>query len=375
MRKKGKKSMKRRAISWVFALALFISIVPLAGAEQTGFSDVSPDAPYAQAVAWCRARGLMIGVSGGRFAPEGTLTRAMLATVLYRAEGGPAVSGGPAFLDTQPGMWYADAVIWVDVNRVMKGYGYGRFGTNDPVTREQLATILWRHSGRRSADTAGLSDEEAVSRYAKEAVNWAVAAGVMAPRGDGFQPKQYATRAEIASALYAYLAPQEKEESKTKKILVAYYSATGGTRGIAQTVSQDLGGDLFEIVPAQPYTTSDLNYNNASSRVSREHDDPSLRAMELKALTPEGWEEYDVVLIGYPIWWGEAAWPVESFVKGNDFTDKIVIPFCTSASSGLGRSGDLLEAMATGGDWRTGYRFSASAPHSLINDWLASLGI
>lgn len=131
----------------------------------------------------------------------------------------------------------------------------------------------------------------------------------------------------------------------------------------------------YEITPVEPYTSDDLNWTNSSSRVSREHDDESLRDIPLTEITPADWDSYDTVLIGYPIWWGTAAWPVDNFVKGNDFTGKTVIPFCTSSSSGLGDSGNLLEEMAGTGDWQEGHRFSSGASDADAADWVASLNL
>ena len=121
------------------------------------------------------------------------------------------------------------------------------------------------------------------------------------------------------------------EESQTGKTLVVYFSATGNTEQAAGYIADLTEGDLFELEPADPYTDEDLNYGNEKSRVSREYADESLRTVELLADTVENWESYDTVFIGYPIWWGIAAWPVDTFVKANDFTGKTVIPFCTSA--------------------------------------------
>ena len=118
------------------------------------------------------------------------------------------------------------------------------------------------------------------------------------------------------------------------KTLVVYFSATGSTKTAAEAIAAATGGDLLELEPAEPYTSADLDYNNADSRVSREHDDETLRDVALKTTTADNWADYDTVYIGYPIWWGIAAWPVDTFVKANDFTGKTVIPFCTSASSG-----------------------------------------
>lgn len=163
--------------------------------------------------------------------------------------------------------------------------------------------------------------------------------------------------------------------AESGKILVAYYSASGTTKRVATAIADAAGADLYEITPVEPYTSDDLNWNNSASRVSREHDDESLRDIALTEITPADWDSYDAVLIGYPIWWGSAAWPVDNFVKGNDFTGKTVIPFCTSASSGLGDSGTLLEEMAGTGDWQEGYRFSSGASDADVADWVASLNL
>lgn len=164
-------------------------------------------------------------------------------------------------------------------------------------------------------------------------------------------------------------------ESESGKILVVYYSASGTTKRVATAIADATGADLYEITPVEPYTSDDLNWTNSSSRVSREHDDESLRDIALTEITPTDWDSYDTVLIGYPIWWGIAAWPVDNFVKGNDFTGKTVIPFCTSSSSGLGDSGNLLEEMVGTGDWQEGHRFSSGASDADAADWVASLNL
>lgn len=169
--------------------------------------------------------------------------------------------------------------------------------------------------------------------------------------------------------------------SKTKttkskgKILVAYYSATGSTKAVAETIANATGGDLFEIEPKEPYSEGDLDWTNSRSRVSIEHDDESKRDVPLKTVTPENFDNYDTVFIGYPIWWGIAAWPVDNFVKGNDFTDKTVIPFCTSSSSGLGDSGELLKEQAGTGNWQDGERFSSGASQDEVESWINDLDI
>ena len=158
-------------------------------------------------------------------------------------------------------------------------------------------------------------------------------------------------------------------------VLVVYYSATGNTEGVANYIAEATGGDLFEITPAEPYTDDDLNWSDENSRVTREHEDESLRDVELTTTQVENWDSYDTVFLGYPIWWGVAAWPVDGFVEANDFTGKTVIPFCTSSSSGLGESGELLAELAGTGDWQEGQRFRSSASQEDINERVDSLGL
>ena len=158
-------------------------------------------------------------------------------------------------------------------------------------------------------------------------------------------------------------------------VLVVYYSATGNTESAANYIAQATGGDLFEITPAQPYTDGDLNWTDENSRVTLEHEDESLRDVELVADTVDNWDSYDTVFIGYPIWWGIAAWPVDTFVEANDFTGKTVIPFCTSSSSGIGESGELLAELAGTGDWQEGQRFRSSASQEDVTGWVDSLGL
>ena len=159
------------------------------------------------------------------------------------------------------------------------------------------------------------------------------------------------------------------------KTLVVYYSATGTTAGVAQTIADATGGDLFEVVPVEPYTSDDLNWTDDNSRVSQEHNDESLRDVELVSTTVDDWDAYDTVFIGYPIWWGIAAWPMNGFVEANDFTGKTVIPFCTAASSGIGDSGDLLADLAGTGNWVEGRRLNRGVSDTDILEWTDELGI
>lgn len=168
---------------------------------------------------------------------------------------------------------------------------------------------------------------------------------------------------------------EENNEANSEigRTLVVYFSAQGHTEEVAQKVANNLGADIFEIVPVNEYTSADLDWTDNDSRVTREHEDESLRNTELVSTTVDNWDSYDTVLIGYPIWWGIAAWPVDTFVRANDFTGKTVIPFCTSASSGLGSSGELLAEEAGTGNWLEGQRFRSNPSDSDINTWTDSL--
>ena len=200
----------------------------------------------------------------------------------------------------------------------------------------------------------------APTREAEEtpAVSQAPAAGAESPAPEGTAAQEEAQPA-----------------GETGNTLVVYFSATGHTEAVADHIAQATGGGLFEIVPAEPYTDADLDWTDESSRVVREYEDESLRDVELTTTEVEGWEDYDTVFIGYPIWWGIAAWPVDSFVSANDFTGKTVIPFCTSSSSGLGGSGELLAELAGTGDWLEGQRFRSSASQEDVAEWVDSLGL
>ena len=188
------------------------------------------------------------------------------------------------------------------------------------------------------------------------------------------QTEQSST-AEASSEAEKTADNTENTGNDSGKTLVVYYSASGNTERVAKAAAEAAGADLFEIVPVEPYTSEDLNWTNDNSRVSREHNDESLRDVELTSTEVANWDSYDTVLIGYPIWWGIAAWPTDGFVKANDFTGKTVIPFCTAASSGIGQSGKLLADLAGTGDWQEGKRFASSASDQEVASWIGELGL
>ena len=150
-------------------------------------------------------------------------------------------------------------------------------------------------------------------------------------------------------------------QPETGKTLVVYYSASGNTERVAKDIAEAAGADLFEIVPTEVYTSDDLDWTNPDSRVSREHDDESLRDVPLTTTEVPDWDSYDTVFIGYPIWWGIAAWPVDTFV--------------TSSSSGMGQRGSLLADMASTGEWQEGQRFSSGVSSDDVQSWVNGLGL
>lgn len=180
------------------------------------------------------------------------------------------------------------------------------------------------------------------------------------------------TQTEAESTLQETAASTDAETGKT---LVVYYSASGNTEKVANTIAEATGGDLFELEPVEAYTDADLNWTDDNSRVTIEHEDEAKRDVELISETVEDWDSYDTVFIGYPIWWGIAAWPVNGFIGGNDFTGKTVIPFATSSSSGLGESGELLAEMAGTGEWMEGMRFRSGVSAEDVRSWVEGLGL
>ncbi|MBU5626120.1 S-layer homology domain-containing protein [Oscillibacter sp. MSJ-2] len=367
-------------------LSLSLAVPAFAAVEDTGFSDVAANDWYAEAAVYCRDNGVMNGTSATTFDPGTTMSRAMLATVLYRAAGSPAVSGGATFTDVPAGAYYADAAAWASANGIVSGYGNGLFGAGDPVTREQIATILWRYDGSEEVSaSASFTDSTSIHSYATAAVNWAVANGIVTGMTDGrFTPTASATRAQVAVMLHRYLTrdtqetPEQpdvtpEEPAETGKVLVAYFSATGNTENIAQHLETILDADLYEIVPQEPYTSADLNYGNSSSRTSIEMNDPSARPAISGSMS--NMEDYDVIFLGYPIWWGEAPRIISTFLESYDLSGKTIVPFCTSASSGIGSSATNLHSLADDANWLSGQRFSGSASQSSVESWVNGLGL
>lgn len=169
---------------------------------------------------------------------------------------------------------------------------------------------------------------------------------------------------DVSQAAESIVATEMKSESN---ILVVYFSATGSTKAIAESIADGLQADIYEIVPKEPYTDADLNYNDNNSRSTLEMNDTSVRPVI--SGTVENFDRYDTVFLGYPIWWGEAPRILDTFVESYDFTGKTVIPFCTSASSGIGSSADTLEKLAGSGNWVDGQRFSKNESADKVLEW------
>ncbi|WP_245523223.1 flavodoxin [Parasphaerochaeta coccoides] len=157
------------------------------------------------------------------------------------------------------------------------------------------------------------------------------------------------------------------------KVLVAYFSCTGTTEAIAKGITDATGGTLYQILPEVPYTAADLDYNDGSSRANKEQDSAAARpAIKGGA---EGIEKYDVIFLGYPIWWGQAPKIIYTFLEKYDFSGKTIVPFCTSHSSGIGTSNTNLHSLAPTANWIEGKRFAAGASKSKISEWIDSLGL
>ena len=166
---------------------------------------------------------------------------------------------------------------------------------------------------------------------------------------------------------------EETPESTGNKVLVAYFSATGHTKTIAEYLQAALDADLYEIVPQEPYTDADLDYNTDGCRANQEQNDDSARPAISGGV--EDMAGYDVVFIGYPIWWGQAPKIVYTFLESYDFSGKTIVPFCTSGGSGIDGSLGGLQALASDADWLTGQRFSSGASEEEVQSWVDHLGL
>lgn len=188
-------------------------VTPDAPEDKDGFTDVDSDDWYADAVSYVLEKGIMNGVDADKFQPEATLTRGMFATILHRVEETPAVDGEISFSDILDGEWYADAVAWANANGIVKGISETEFAPNNNITREQIATIIYRYCQFKGIDVttgevilANYDDFGAVSDYAVEAIKYAVGSGLMKGRTDRtLNPRENVTRAEAATLIMRFV--------------------------------------------------------------------------------------------------------------------------------------------------------------------------
>lgn len=361
----------KRFLGFFLTLAMIFSLgtVAFAAVNDTGFSDVAADSWFADAAMYVRDHNVMNGTSATTFGPNDTMTRAMLATVLYRMAGSPAVSGVIRFSDVPANAYYADAAAWASANSIVSGYGSGLFGSNDPVTREQIATILWRYAGSPAAEAGtDFADEDSIASYAAAAVDWARANGIInGISGNRFAPRASATRAQVAVILYHYLTMRGTEATDVPeggpRILVAYFSRVGNTdfpadvdavtsasintrndalvgnvQLAAEAIHAQVGGDLEAIIAENAYP---VDYEETVSQNHQEQQDETLPALSGNVDI----DNYDVIFIGYPIWAMTMPAPVKTFLTEHDFSGKTVVPFCTHGGYGAGRTESLIREL------------------------------
>lgn len=167
--------------------------------------------------------------------------------------------------------------------------------------------------------------------------------------------------------------PETDTEAEGTNVLVVYFSATNTTEGVAEHIANGLNADIYEIVPEDPYTDADLNYNDNNSRTTIEMNDPNARPAISGSV--ENMEQYDIIFVGYPIWWGEAPRIVSTFMESYDFSGKTIVPFCTSGGSGIGSSASNLERLTSGATWLDGRRLNGSDSQDTVMEWINSLDL
>lgn len=188
---------------------------------------------------------------------------------------------------------------------------------------------------------------------------------------DGTEPFSEINTESNQSDTEATEATTHKDDKNDKDVLVIVFSATGTTKGVAEKIAVITGGDMREIIPTVPYTSADLNYGNSNSRATREQNDSSARPEISENISVDG---YKTIYIGYPIWWGQAPRIMSTFVESHDFSGMTVIPFCTSGSSDIGQSDDVLANQAGTGNWLQGKRFSGSVTEEQLQKWINETG-
>ena len=306
----------------LFTLGIYTSAV-----ENIVFTDVDFDSWYADAVTYVSGNALMRGTASNIFAPDGMMTRAMFATVIYRMENSPSVDRTDSFVDTEDGRWYSDAINWASNQGIVNGYSSSVFGVDNPITREQIVTMLYRYSGAPIVEnTQEFSDMTDVSAWAINAVKWAKSQNIINGRpGNIFDPTANATRAECAAIIYRYLTHPNVVPGNGKTLIV-YFSWSSNTEKMANTIKEQTDGELLELIPVTAYPT---DYTACTEIALAERDNNSRPAIQN---LPVSIEKYDTILIGFPIWWHTAPMIVGTFLESYDLTGIDVYPFTQSAS-------------------------------------------
>ncbi len=365
---------------FLLTLLLLVSLAtPVALAAESGFADVPTGAWFAEAVDWAVNAQITQGTGADTFSPDEGCTRAQIVTFLYRASGEaePPAPASSAFSDVAPEAYYAGPIAWAVAKGVTVGTGETTFSPNDTCTRAQIVTFLFRAAGSPAASAYdGSFSDVAASAYYAQAVQWAVAQGITKGTGEGqFSPDKTCTLAEAVTFLMrcAQAAPTQPTEPTRKHVLVVYFSATGNTRPLAQTVAALLDADLYEITAALPYTAADLAYYT-NGRADKEQADPACRPA---IGSPDvDLTQYDTIVIGHPIWHGQALRIICTFLEHYDFAGKTLTTFCTSHSSPLGTSAETLKGLL-GEDvtWLPSRRFAAGTGEGPLAAWLTEIGL
>jgi flavodoxin len=353
--------------------------------QDSGYTDVAADAWYAEAVRYVRDNGLMSGTSAAEFSPNEITSRAMLVAVLYRHAGSPSVSASANFSDVPADAWCSNAVAWAAANNIASGYGNGQFGANSPVTREQLATILWRYVGSpETTDAAApFADASSISSFATSAVAWARNEGIVSGKaGNTFDPQGRATRAEMAVMLHRWLngnetggstntpnLPETPDTSSESRTLVAYFSRTGTTQGMAEMIAERTNGDLFEIIPETAYSEV---YQETVSRHQEERRTDARPAITSQVEDMDG---YTTIFLGFPLWSADAPMIIRTFMESYDLSGKTVVPFATSGGSGMSAAQSSVETFCPDSNVLNGLCISGGSMESRVSSWLEGLDL
>ena len=234
-------------------------------------------------------------------------------------------------------------------------------------TESPQSSLAADHSGSTAPESSSVPEQSSESEPEESS-----RVSSQEPASSDSQPEESSAADEAASS-QPESASDAPEETGGPKVLVAYFSATNTTKGVAETIAASTGGDLYAITPAQPYTSADLNYNDDNSRSTMEMNDPDARP-EISVSVAD-MAQYDIVFLGYPIWWGEAPRIINTFVESYDLSGKTIVPFCTSGSSGIGSSATNLQSAASGASWLSGQRLNSGVSQSEIAQWVNGLGL